>query len=378
MLAFEVALALVLVTGASLLGFSLVHLHTTSLGFDPRGLISLAPDLAGHPIITPGMAAAYREIVNEIRKLPNVADASVVESIPTSGGMEEQMRAPGGALQHVWRNWVGPGYFDTMRIRLLSGRDLRWTDGSPNRKVIVNRSAAKLLFPSGAELGRQVLFQDGKTQAEVVGIVEDSKSVNLRDAATPVVYSAAATQDVLLGMSFSIVMRANGPPAPIITAARRFVKTIIPDIPSPAAFSMEQVMADSMATERIMATLALFFGGLALGTTGIGLYGTLAYTTERRTGEIGIRLALGAMPKDVISMVCAENGAIALVGCLLGIAGSAAASKTIASYLYGVSPKDPLVFGFAALLLLGVAAAASLVPAIKASKIDPIAAIRYE
>jgi predicted permease len=379
MMSLEVALALVLVTGASLLGYSLVKLHVTPAGFNPNGLVYLPMDLTKHPINSLGMASAYREIVDEIRKLPNVADASVVSAITvSSAGMQEDLRAPSGELRHVWRNSVGPGYFETMRIPLLRGRDLRWTDGSPERKVIVNRSAARLLFPKGGELGRRIVFQNGKTEAEVVGVVEDSKSSNLRDVAPPTVYSAAVPQDALLGMAFTIVVRTNGTPAPLITAARRIVQRILPDIPLPAAFSMEQLIADSTATERILATLALFFGGLALLMTGIGLYGTLAYTTERRTGEIGIRLALGATPTNVISLVCAENGAITLFGCVIGIVGSAVASKTIASFLYGVSPKDPVVFGFAALLLLGVAAAASVVPAVRASKIDPIAAIRYE
>jgi putative ABC transport system permease protein len=175
-----------------------------------------------------------------------------------------------------------------------------------------------------------------------------------------------------------MLIRSDSSPGPVIAAARKVVRRVMPDVPLPFATSMEDTVAESMATERIMAMLALFFGGLALLITGIGLYGTLAYATERRTGEIGIRLALGARPKNVIAMVCTENGAIAVIGCLVGIAGSIAASKTIASFLYGVSARDPLVFCTAALLLLCVAAAASLVPAVKASKIDPVAAIRYE
>jgi predicted permease len=379
MMSFEVALALVLVTGAGLLGYSLVQLHVTPAGLNPNEVVYLTMDLTKHPINSPGMANAYREIVDEVRRLPNVADASVVMAIPvSSAGMQEDLRAPSGELRHVWRNFVGQGYFETMRIRLLRGRDLRWTDGSPERKVIMNRSAARLLFPEGGELGRRVVFQNGKTEAEVVGVVEDSKYSNLREEALPTVYSAAAPQDALLGMSFTIVVRTNRTPAPVITAARRIVQRVLPDIPSSAAFSMEQLIADSTATERVLAALALFFGGLALLMTGIGLYGTLAYTTERRTGEIGIRLALGATPRNIISLVFAENGAIALFGCLIGIVGSAVASKTIASFLYGVSPKDPAVFGFAALLLLAVATAASVVPAARASKTDPVAAIRYE
>jgi predicted permease len=380
LMSFEVALALVLVTGASLLGYSLVQLHASPVGFDPRGLVYIGMDLAKHPINAPGMASAYREMLDEIGRLPNVSAATVALGAPIeSGGIEENMHAPGGEVHHFRRSFVGPDYFKAMEARLLSGRELRWADGSPDRKVVVSRSAAKLLFPAGGQLGRRIIFQDAKTDAEVVGVVEDLKFASLRDpAAPPAVYSAAAPQDALLGMSFSIVVRANGAPAPLINAAQRIVHRIVPDVPLTAAFSLEQLIDDSLTTERIMATLALFFGGLALLMTGIGLYGTLAYTTERRTGEIGIRLALGAMPKNIVSMVCAENGAIALLGCVVGIGGAAAASKTIASLLYGVSPKDPLVFGFAALLLLGVAAGTSLVPALRAAKIDPIAAIRYE
>ena len=127
-----------------------------------------------------------------------------------------------------------------------------------------------------------------------------------------------------------------------------------------------------------MATLALFFGAIALLITGIGLYGTLAYATERRTGEIGIRIALGAQRGDVISMVCAENGAVALGGCMAGILGALAAARLIASFLYGTSPRNPLVLGISAVLLMCIAAAASLIPAIRAARIDPMAAIRHE
>ena len=164
----------------------------------------------------------------------------------------------------------------------------------------------------------------------------------------------------------------------LIAGAQAIVKGAVPDAPPPNAMTMEQTIAESLATERMMAALALFFGALALLITAIGLYGTLAYATERRTGEIGIRLALGARPRNVISMVCGENGAIALAGCLAGIAGSVAASRLVGSFLYGVSAHDPFVFGLAVLLLLAVAAMASLVPALRAARIDPLKAIRYE
>jgi ABC-type antimicrobial peptide transport system permease subunit len=141
---------------------------------------------------------------------------------------------------------------------------------------------------------------------------------------------------------------------------------------------MQDTLNESLASERVLTMLATFFGILALVITGIGLYGTLAYMTERRTGEIGIRIALGARPRNITWLVCAENSTIALSGCVAGLIASLMASKLIASLLFGVTPRDPLAFGVAASALLLVAVAASVLPAAKATRIDPVAAIRHE
>ena len=379
LLALEVALSLVLVTGASLLGYSLVKLHQIKTGFEPQGLVCLFTD-GKQPVTVGRLIAAHKQIVDEIHNLPGVEDASIAAAVPINGAyIDEDMQAVGGSKYHLHENSVGPDYFKTLRTPLLGGREFRWSDiDGLGRKVILNRSAARLLFPNGDILGHRVIFDDSNTQAEVVGLVEDSKYSKLTDLAPPIVYSAAI-QNLIPGASLAILIRTKGSVTPLIVAAAgKVVRRFLPDVPLPAAMSMEETIAESLVTERIMSILALFFGGLALLITGIGLYGTLAYSTERRTAEIGIRLALGARPGNVISMVCAENGAITILGCIVGIAGSIAASKTIASFLYGVSPRDPLVFGVAAVLLLCVAAAASLIPAVKASKISPIEAIRYE
>jgi ABC-type antimicrobial peptide transport system permease subunit len=323
---------------------------------------------------------AYKQILDEIHNLPGVEDISLSAAVPIRGTyIPENVRAVGGSNHHFHSNSVGPDYFKTLRTPLLGGREFRWTDtNGTGRRVILSRSAAKLLFPRGDSLGRRVIFENGNVPAEVVGLVEDSKYGSLRDLAPPMVYSAA-TQSLIGGASLAILVRTKGSVTPLIAAAGKVMKRVVPDVPSvPTAMSMEETIAESLVTERIMSTLALFFGGLALFITGIGLYGTLAYSTERRTGEIGIRLALGAQPRNVISMVCAENSLITLLGCFAGIAGSALASKTIASVLYGVSAHDPAVFGAAAAMLLCVAGAASLAPAVKAARIDPLAAIRHE
>ena len=379
LLSLEVALALVLVTGASLLGYSLVKLHHVPVGFEPKGLVYLPLDMSKQVCTGPARMAVYREIVSDVSRLPGVAHASLTEMIPLQGNSStESINVPGEKEREVWQNTIGADFFQTMQTPLLAGREFRWEDiEKSGKKAIVNESAAKLLFGEANALGQHLTFDNGKSLVEVVGIVANAKYTTIQEIPPPTVYTPA-TQDVIPSRSFNILVRFTGNPAPLIAAAGKIVSRVVPDIPTPVALSMEDTLAESMTSERMMAILGMFFGGLALLITGIGLYGTLAYATERRTGEIGIRLALGARPGNVISMVCCENVAIALVGCLLGVAGSVAASKTIASFLYGVSARDPWVFGLAALALLGVAALASLVPAMKAARIDPIAAIRYE
>jgi predicted permease len=377
-LALQVGLSLVLVTGASLLGYSLVRLHQTPLGFEPQGLIYLftegRPPLQGERLLS-----TYRQILNEIRSLPEVEEASISAAVPIHGRyIEENLQAVGGSKLHIQENAVGPDYFKTLRTPLLSGREFRWTDtAASGRKVILNRSAVRLLSPSSNVLGHHIILEDGKTQAEIIGVVEDSKYSNLREPAPPTAYFAAM-QSLIPGASLSLLVRAKGPAKPAIAAAGQVVRRALPDVPAPTAMSMEETIAESLVTERVMATLALFFGGLALLITGVGLYGTLAYSTERRTGEIGIRLALGAQPREIIAMVCAENSSIVVLGGLAGMAGSVFVSRTIASFLYGISAHDPVVWAVSAAMLLSVATAASLAPAAKAARTDPLTAIRHQ
>ncbi len=379
LLACEVALALMLVTGAGLLGYSLVCLHEIPTGFEPRGLAALYLDMDKQPRDGEALVNAYREIANGLAKLPGVTAVSFVNMLPLSGWwIWGDTHVPGQPNHQVYRNQVGPDYFRAMRTPLLAGREFQWTDtDARGRIVILNEAAAHALFPKQNPLGRRVDVGDGSALSEVVGVVADAKYTTLRDVAPPTAYSPI-TQGVKDKPSDAVVMRIEGPLAPAISAARDIVRRVVPEIPPPVAVTMEQTIAESLASERMMATLALFFAAIALLITGIGLYGTLAYATERRTAEIGIRFALGAQQADVMSMVCRENLSIALGGCFAGIAASIAASRVIASFLYSTTPRNPVILGAAALLLVSIAAAASLIPAIRASRIDPMAAIRYE
>ncbi|HZQ56376.1 MAG TPA: ABC transporter permease [Bryobacteraceae bacterium] len=379
LLALEVGLALMLVTGASLLGYSLVKLHEAPIGFEPHGLIYLPLDAKRQAQNQAALLTTFHEIADEVEELPRVTGDSLTQIVPLTGSAAaEGVSVPGRGQRQVWANRIGPGYFRTMRTPLFGGREFQWTDTDESIPVaILNEAAAKKLFPNERALGQRVSL-DGKTMIEIVGIVADAKYLKLRDAAPPTLYSPV-TQDLKRQQAaLTLLVRTTGPPAPVIAAVGKIVRRHFPDIPPPAALSMDQTIADALATERMMAAVALFFGALALLITAIGLYGTLTYATERRTGEIGIRLALGAKPKDIISLVYKENGAIALIGCAVGIAGSLAASKLIASFLYGVSARSPLLFAASAVVLFCVATAASLIPARRAARIDPVAAIRHE
>ena len=380
LLVSEVGMALVLVTGASLLGYSFVKLHNIPLGFEPKQLVFFQLEMGKDTRNPHALIGRYRDVLEVMRTLPGITGMALSAVVPLTGNWSTAgVHVPGHEQHEVWRNRVGPDFFRTMKTVVLEGREFRWTDTDKSRPVaILNASAARLLFPKQSPIGRSITLEDNKPPAQVVGVVTDVKYSTLRDASPPTLYSSIMQAPDSDNNSLTLLVRTAGAPSPVITAVNKLVRRIEPDIPTPAAESMEQTIAEGLSTERLMAALALFFGGLALLITAVGLYGTLAYTTERRTGEIGIRLALGAQRLDVISMIGSENGLIALVGCAAGIVGSLAASKLISSFLYSVSAKDPVIFGAAALLLLAVATAASLIPAIKAARIDPLTAIRYE
>jgi FtsX-like permease family/MacB-like periplasmic core domain len=292
-------------------------------------------------------------------------------------GWTGRYAASGATPQILSMNSIGPTYFDTMRIPLYQGREFTWSDTTASGlKVILNQSAAQLLFPGRQALGQQVVSgEDKKNVYEVVAVVGDTKYRDMRTAAPPAAY-VPMLQDEQKKPSLSAVVRVDGPQAAL--AARSLALRLAPTIPAPTLTTMDEVLNDSMSAERMMALLALFFAGCALLVTAIGLYGTLAYATARRTSEIGIRMALGAQRTGVLAMVFWENALIALAGAAAGLVAALFASQALASFLYGTSPRDPWVLAGSVAALTAIASAASLLPALRASRIEPIAAIRCE
>ena len=378
-MAAEVALALVLVSGAGLLATSLVKLYRSGAGFDPRGLVNIAFSMDKQPLEGDRLMQLYRALGDGLSRQPGVKDVSFQFIVPLSHrGWNDGYAAAGGTPHLIWMNSVGAEYFRTMRIPLQVGREFQWSDTNESgMKIILNEAAAKLLFPNERAIGRQVVNNFDKTSYEVVAVVGDAKYKDMR-APAPATGYVPILQDMQEKPSLSAVVRVDGPQAPLASAARSLAARLAPTIPAPVFTPMEEMVDDSVGAERMMAVLAVFFAGCALLVTAIGLYGTLAYATSRRTSEIGIRMALGAQRVQVMMMIFRQNVLLAVIGAAAGLFAAILASRALASFLYETSPRDPWILVGSVVALTTIASVASLLPAMRAARIEPVTAIRYE
>jgi predicted permease len=380
-MASEIALALMLVVGAGLLSSSLVRLYRSGAGFDPHGIENIELSMDQQPLTGNALMQFYRQLGQELAHQPGVTSISFARMAPfTHWVWDEDFSAAGGKSYDIYENSVAPDYFQTMRIPLFEGRDFNWNDtATSSSKIILNRTAARLLFHDQNPIGQMVSKkEDTIKKFEVVGVVGDAKYEDLRSEAPAAAYQAMMQDDGRDSRSYLAVVRVDGSATPLADAARALVRQADPAIPAPVMTSMDQVVQDSLSAERTMAMLALFFGVCALVVTAVGLYGTLAYATARRTSEIGIRMALGARRTQVARMVFAQNAAVALVGTSAGLFAALLASRALASFLYSTSTHDPWVFAGSIAVLALIASAASMLPALRAARINPMTAIRCE
>jgi predicted permease len=379
LMSLEVALALVLVVGAGLLATSLVRLYATGLGFEPKGLVNLELNMNRQALDGDALTRWYRSYGEALSHLPGVQGVSFQSVTPLGGSSwTSQYQTPlSGGNQRLYMNAVAPAYFQTMRIRMLAGRDFDWSDTlASGRKIILNAAAAKVLFPGLNPLGRTVTAGHG-TAYEVIGVVGDVHYKSIQQSAPAGAYEPI-TQDDEKKPSYDAVVRLDGPAAPLADAARILTARMATDVPPPVMTTMSTVLDASISSERMMALLAVFFAVCALLVTAIGLYGTLAYATARRTSEIGIRMALGAQRAQVVGLVFRENAWVAASGSLAGLVIAMLAARALGSLLYGTSVRDPWVLTGSVAVLTLIASAASLVPALRAARIDPMRALRTE
>jgi predicted permease len=385
MLASEVALALILVIGAGLLATSLVRLFSSGAGFNPKGVVNIALDMDKQSLDGDALMDFYRQFGETMSHQPGVTSVSFARMVPlTHTVWDDDHARPGGVAHDLYLNAVAPDYFKVMSIPMYEGRDFRWTDTpSTGLKMIINQSASKLFFPGRDPIGQHILRGKQKTDFEIVGVVGDTKIEDLRTAPPPGGYEPV-TQLSADGdannkkISLTMVICTSGAPSPLAGVVRSLAARLTPDIPAPEMKSMDDIVESSIGTERVMALLSVFFAVCALLVTGIGLYGTLAYATARRTSEIGIRIALGAQRAGVVALVFRANTMIAAVGSAIGFIVAILASRALASFLYETSPRDPWILIGSVAALAFIASAASILPAIRAARIEPITAIRCE
>jgi putative ABC transport system permease protein len=383
----EVSLALVLLTGASLLLESTVHLLRTSPGFEPHGVLTFDIDLPDVRYGKPEQSINfYKDLLGRIRALPGVQSASGVLPLPmssdvirTSFEIEGRPMAKSDLPRTQFRT-IALDYFQTMRIPLIRGREFTDRDGAKaNPVVIINQTLARQMFPNEDPIGKHikpgVSAFGPEVMRKIVGVVGDVKHRNLWQGPDPESY--VPYDQVPVG-SMIVVARSTGDPMQLLPAVREQMHAVDAELPVYSVQTLEQYVSNSLAQRRFTSLLLGVFAGSGLLLAIVGLFGVVSYSVEQRTHELGVRVAIGAERRDILKLVLGYGMGMTAIGIAGGIIGTLAISRVFTNQLYGVSASDPLTFASTALLLLVVALIACYLPARRATRVDPIVALRYE
>jgi putative ABC transport system permease protein len=379
----QLAVTFVLLVGAGLMLRSIVKLQQVDPGFSPENVLTMEIDLDWSAYSDEAdRRQFYRELLERTRSLHGVLSAALAGTIPLGGGLPntgfriEGMPVPeGGTSPRTDVQTVGPGYFETLRIPLLRGRTFTEFDHDEAVNVaVVNQSVARRYWDDADPVGTRI-SADGELWFTVVGVVGDVKQEGLEEEFPDQVYTSIA-QNSPLGLNFLI--RTGGNPMSIAREVTAIVHSI--DARQPVAFvrTMEDVRSESIAAPRLVALLLALFAALALTISVAGVVGLVAYTVSQRTRELGIRLALGAAKGSVLWMVVRQGVVLVLVGLAAGTIAALGLTRFIGSWLYDISPNDPLTFLLISLVFASTAVVAAYVPARRAARVDPMTALRTE
>ena len=382
----ELALSLVLLISAGLLIRSFLSVERVSPGFDPQNVLGMRLSVAGTSYKGERTEIFYRELLDRVRRLPGVKSAGIVDNLPLSGGIgwgsisiEGYQSSTGQEMIQSDARVAGTGYFETMGIPLLQGRlfDERDTDKSP-AVLVIDEKMARNYWPDRNPVGGRIKFgsPDSKNPwMTIVGVVGSVKQYDLESESRVALYFPASQA---LDSTMHLVARTTIPPSSLATAITSEVRAMDPNIPIFDIKTMDQRLSESLARRRL-AMLALgVFAGFALLLAIIGIYGVISYSVAQRTNELGIRLALGASQVDVLRLVLSAGLRLTLTGIVVGIVLSFAVTRFLSSLLFGVRATDLLTFSALSLLLVVVSLLGCYVPARRATKVDPLLALRYE
>src|ERR1700728_2127610 len=383
----EMVLALILLVSAGLLIRSLIRLQDLSPGFDPRNVMTASVDLPDARFPDVKKVEFFRELATELKALPGVQSAGAIYPLPMSGDeMRTFFEIEGRPVTksdqaHTSIRVASPNYFSTMRIPLLQGRDFSERDDKAATPVIVvNETLARRYFPNESPIGKRIKpgFSTGPGEApmrEIVGVVGNVKFSDLTAEWTPESYVPYAQSPF---GTMTIVVRSARNPEELTKPIASVVQSLDKNLPAYAPKTVEQYLDGTIAVPRFNTFLLAIFAALAMVLTAVGLYGVISYTVAQRTHEIGIRMALGAQPGDMLRLVVGQGMRLALFGVGLGLVGAFGLTRFLSSLLFGVSSTDPLSFAVVVTMLLGVVLMACYIPARRAMRVDPMVALRYE
>jgi predicted permease len=382
----QLALSLLVIVGAGLMLSTFWKLISLDAGFDRAHVLLVNVDLRAGKYPPERWSAVYQEMLDQLRTIPGLHSASVSSITPVchcrwAGEVVVEGYTPKSREDAMISfNNVSDGYFETIGTSIVGGRDFNRLDTSTSMKVaIVSQSMARKYFGAANALGRHFRLQNGNTPnapVEIIGIVKDAKYGSLRDEPSPfafIPWSQGGTPGPLTGFE----LRTAGSPTGLISGVKAVIARVNPDV-SIEFQTLAGKVDNSIQRETLLATLSGFFGVLTLLLSTIGLYGVMSYNVARRRNEIGIRLALGAEQSRVLRMVLSEVVILIAIGLIVGFGMALATAQMVASFLYGLQPNNPWTLGAASALLAMVAVIAGYLPARRASRLDPMTALREE
>jgi putative ABC transport system permease protein len=384
----QVALAVVLLTGAGLLARSLVALLTQDPGFRTEGVLT-----ASLPLGASERAAGERrqpflgQVLDRVAAVPGVEAAALVNHLPIGGDLwngdvevagRPELDPPPKAVLRT----VTPGYFETLGIRRVAGRGFDGSERPDGEPVVVVNQALAELFPGGSDpIGARIRFAFSGPEdpwRRVVGVVGDARQDRLHEPVRPEVYFPYPQDPFPWFAETTLVARTAAEPREALPAVQEAVWAVDPAVPVVRARSLEEVLAEDLAAARFLAALMAAFAATAMALAAVGLFGLLSFLAGRRRREIGVRMALGATPWQVVRPLLAEHGGIVVLGLLAGTAAALPATRLLGTMLYGIPPTDAATYALVMLLVAGVAVFASVLPASRGLRVDPVTALRQD